>query len=63
MVYEHLLILVYERFGINVFGPWPTALTDDHIEKIVMSSEKQPEAVYRLTIGEGNKEVKQWKGR
>ena len=58
---EYLLILVYARFGIDVFGPWPTEMDDDHILKIVESRDEQPEAVYRLTLGKGSKEVKEWK--
>ena len=58
---EYMLILVYARFGIDVFGPYTESINDAKIVCIIDSRDEQPEAVYRLTVANGVKSVIEYK--
>jgi hypothetical protein len=58
----YLIVIVYDEYGIEVFGPWDEARTDAEIVALVDSRDEQPKSVYLLTLGEGVKAVREWKG-
>lgn len=58
---EYMLVMVFNDYGIDVFGPYTEYIDDAKIVCLMDSRDQPPQAVYRLTVGSGAKSVIEYK--